>query len=352
MRLCIRGVARLEGLTRRALSPLRAEAIILLYHRVFEAASDPQLVCVTPQHFAEHLEHLHHHYRIMSLNDLVWALRKGRLPKRAVVITFDDGYADNLLNAKPLLERYEAPATVFVITGYVGRGCEFWWDELERLLLITPRLPECLQVTLNGAVYQWQLGEWAQLPEDTKNPYGQWHVELANDPTPRHRAYRELHRLLRPPGEGERAAALAQLRSLSSDDGNGRSGYQAMTPEEVRRLANGELVEIGAHTETHPVLATQLVRIQQKEIMESKQRLETILRRPVTAFSYPYGGQSDVGQDAVRLVREAGYAVACANFSSSITHRSDPFFLPRHIVRDWDGEEFTGRLQRFFHGSQ
>jgi peptidoglycan/xylan/chitin deacetylase (PgdA/CDA1 family) len=321
----------------------------LLYHRVFEALSDPQLLCVTPQHFAEHLEHLRRHYRIMSLGDLARALREERLPKRAVVITFDDGYADDLLNAKPLLERYEAPATVFVITGYLRR--EFWWDELERLLLWTPQLPECLQITLNSAMYEWHLGEWAQLPEDAKRSYGQWHVELSDDPTARHRVYRELCRFMRPLGYGERETVLEALRLQVGDDGQGRPGCQTLTPNEVCQLAEGGLVGVGAHTETHPVLARQPVEMQQKEITESKRHLEAIVGRPITAFSYPYGGQGDIGQDAVRLVREAGYEVACANFPSPVTRRSDHFLLPRHLVRDWDGEEFARRLRGFFHGS-
>lgn len=349
MRLSIRGVGRPKRWVQRALSSFRSKVVILLYHRVFEASSDPQLLCVTPQHFAEHLEYLCRHYRIMSLDDLVRAPKGGRMPKHAVVITFDDGYLDNLLNAEPLLERYDAPATVFVVTGYIGR--EFWWDELERLLLWIPQLPECLQVALNGAVYEWHLGEWARLPEKEKISYWKWHVELSDDPTPRHWAYRELHWLLRSLGEKEQETVLAQLRAQSEDEGSGRTDYRTMTPEEVRRLADGGLIGVGAHTETHPVLATQSVEMQQKEITESKWHLEAIVGRPITAFAYPYGGQGNIGQDAVRLVREAGYELACANFPSPVTHRSDSFFLPRYLVRDWDGDEFAGRLRGFFHGS-
>jgi peptidoglycan/xylan/chitin deacetylase (PgdA/CDA1 family) len=330
---------------------MHSQAIILLYHRVAELPSDPQLLCVTPQHFSEHLEHLRRHYRIMSLSELVRALKERRLPKHAVVITFDDGYADNLLNAKPLLEHYEAPATAFIVTGYVGSEHEFWWDELERLVLLNPELPKHLQVKVNGKIYEWHLNKWARLSEKEISEHRMWNVLLPDDPTPRHRAYRELHRLLRPLGEEEREAVLAQLRAQSEDEGSGRTDYRAMTPEEVCRLADGGLVEVGAHTETHPVLATQPVETQQKEITESKRHLEVIIGRRVTAFSYPYGGRSDVGQDAVRLVREAGYDLACANFPSPITRRSNAFFLPRYLVRDWDGEEFARRLRGFFHGS-
>ena len=62
------------------------------------------------------------------------ALADGEPLSRSVVITFDDGYRDNLLVAKPILEEHGLPATVFVTTGYVGSNRDFWWDELESLL--------------------------------------------------------------------------------------------------------------------------------------------------------------------------------------------------------------------------
>lgn len=346
----VRGIGRLKQGLRWVIAPFQTRVIILLYHRVFEPSSDPQLLCVHPTHFAQHLEHLRRQYSVMSLRELAKALKERQVPKRTVVITFDDGYADNLWNAKLLLEQYDVPATVFVTTGYIGQNREFWWDELERLSLWTPQLPQSLRVTLKGKEHEWHLDQWAQVPEKVLYQYWQWHVALPDDPTPRHRAYRELHRLLRPLGGEEREEVLSQLREQAGVEGSKRTESRAMTPEEICRLAKGRLVEIGAHTETHPVLATQPIEIQRREIVESKRYLEDILGRRVTALSYPYGGGNDVGEDAVRLVQEAGYEVACANFPAPITHRSNPFFLPRFLVRDWDREGFASRLRGFFRG--
>src|SRR4030095_8520096 len=89
-----------------------ARALILMYHRVAELRNDPYLLAVQPNHFSDHLEVIRRHCFPIKLQQLVKALANGRIPKRAVVITFDDGYADNLLNAKPLLERYGTPDTV------------------------------------------------------------------------------------------------------------------------------------------------------------------------------------------------------------------------------------------------
>ncbi len=105
-------------------------ALILGYHRVADVAHDPHLMCVSPQHFAAQLEALRRFAHTVSLQELVLGLQNGALPRRAVALTFDDGYADVLYHAWPLLERYEIPATVFVVSGCLGR--EFWWDESAR----------------------------------------------------------------------------------------------------------------------------------------------------------------------------------------------------------------------------
>ncbi len=107
---------RLRGVPRRTISRLTARPIILMYHRVVDLPADPQLLAVGRAHFAEQLEVLRERFRPASLNDIRLQLADGRLDRRTVVVTIDDGYADNLLNARPLLERFEVPATIFIAT--------------------------------------------------------------------------------------------------------------------------------------------------------------------------------------------------------------------------------------------
>src|SRR5262245_33350534 len=107
-------------------------ALILLYHRVAHGGADPWSMCVTPERFSEQMEALRMTAHPCTLAELVRAHQAGRLPDSAVAVTFDDGYLDNLTNAKPILARCDIPATVFVCSGSIGRKEEFWWDELER----------------------------------------------------------------------------------------------------------------------------------------------------------------------------------------------------------------------------
>lgn len=330
---------------RRIRSRLYPQSLILLYHRVTELPSDPQLLSVTPTHFAEHLEILHKYTCPLTLQQLVQGLREGHIPNQAVVITFDDGYADNLYQAKPLLEQYKVPATVFVTSGYVGQSDEFWWDELDRLLLQPGVLPEILSLNINNNSWQWELREAANYSQETYQRYRHWHMLEQDTPSPRQRLYRSLGQLLRPLPVEERLKTLTELQSWTGAKPEGRLTHRALSPDEVCQLTAGGLIEVGAHTVTHPILSTLSPALQQVEIEQSKAQLERILGRPILSFSYPYGARSDYTSRTIDLVRKAGFECACSNFADTVWSGIDCFQLPRFLVRDWDGAEFARQLQ-------
>jgi peptidoglycan/xylan/chitin deacetylase (PgdA/CDA1 family) len=309
---------------------------------VAEVSSDPQLLSVTPQHFAEQLDILRKYCRPIPLE------QTDQLLRRSVVVTFDDGYADNLWNGKPLLARYDVPATVFVTSACVGQEREFWWDELETLLLECKTLPETLELNINGGIRQWRLGASADYGEDASNHYPSWTVAEKHDPSPRQFVYRSLHQLLRPMPEREQQKVLNQLRHVAGASSNGGSTSRPLSPAEVIELDQGGLVEVGSHTVTHPVLSTLPVVEQRTEIERSKADLEKVLGRPVSSFAYPFGTRSDYSQETVAATRDAGYHRACSNFAGIVGPATDRFQLPRFLVRDWDGDEFNRRLHEWF----
>jgi peptidoglycan/xylan/chitin deacetylase (PgdA/CDA1 family) len=109
-------------------------------------------------------------------------------------------------------------------------------------------------------------------------------------------------------------------------------------------------VEIGGHTDTHPVLSMLPPREQDEEIRKAKARLEEILDAPVTSFAYPYGQPADVGPQTPRLAKQAGFGCACAVDDALVTASSDPFRLPRLFVEDMDGDGLEELLRRAFEG--
>jgi peptidoglycan/xylan/chitin deacetylase (PgdA/CDA1 family) len=115
------GLSRLWPVAQRLKKLFAPKAIILMYHRVTQVGADPWGLGVTPSHFAEQLAVLQKDGQPMRLPELVQALWARKIPRRAVVVTFDDGYADNLYNVKPLLDQYNIPATMFLSSGYIGQ---------------------------------------------------------------------------------------------------------------------------------------------------------------------------------------------------------------------------------------
>ncbi len=343
----LHGLGSVRHMVRSISAPFRSGTVILLYHRVFEAMSDPQLLCVTPPHFEEHLNHLQQQYQVLSLRGLAETLRIGKSPRRAVVLTFDDGYADNLYDAKPLLERFGIPATVFVTTGQITAEREQWWDELD-ILLQPGSLPETLQLSIDGKTYRWHLGETSHYTQGDYERYHSWNVLASNDPSPRHSLYRSLHQLLRPLRKEAQNEALDNLIAQGSLKPVIRPTHRTLSANELLRLTQGGLVEVGAHTVTHPVLATLLPAQQRDEIQQSKSTLENILGHPITSFSYPYGPPLDYTAETVALVLEAGFACACSNFAGVAHRKTDLHQLPRMLVRDWDGDDFASKLRTWF----
>jgi peptidoglycan/xylan/chitin deacetylase (PgdA/CDA1 family) len=325
----------------RLFRTLDPRPIILMYHRVEELATDPQLLAVKPLHFAQHLAVLRRGFRVISLVELVEALGRGRFPRQAVVVTIDDGYADNLANAKPLLESFDTPATVFVTTGSIGSEREFWWDELERFVLHPGQLPRRLRLTIRGHSHEWDLGEAAAYSADDFERNKSWHVEQPSDPSPRQSLYRALYSHLHPLSHDEKWTVLGDLAQQAEIGAAGRSTHHVVSDEELRQLGGG-VIEIGAHSVTHPTLAALSPDAQRHEIRDSKALLEGRLGHPIVGFAYPHGSYTAA---TVAAVREAGYGYACTSDARLVNRGSDPLLLPRLVPRHWDGQTFEAWLR-------
>ena len=344
----IHGLSKLQQATRQVRNWIAPGGLILLYHRIAEMPTDPFNLCVAPHRFAEHLAILKEHYHPMSLQQVVQTIQAGKQPNRAIAVTFDDGYADNLWNAKPLLEDYDVPATVFVATGHLEQKREFWWDELDRLLLQPGRLPSCLNLNINGKPYYWELGEASDYSDDDyqRDRTWNWYVQEQSDPGARQRLYRSLYQRLYPLSLNERQSLLDKLLAWSGAPATGRSTYRSLSPIEVCQLEQGELIEIGAHTINHPFLATLPIEAQQQEIQQSKTELETLLNHPVNSFAYPHGNYTT---QTIDLVRKTGFACACSTSEHRIRQPANCFQLPRVVVGNWDGDTFARWLSNWFH---
>lgn len=326
----------------RSGTPAKGGVAILLYHRVTNLAFDPQMLSVTPRHFEQHLGVLRRHAEPLSLAALGDRLAEGTVPRRGVVVTFDDGYADNYREALPILERYDVPATVFAVSGYVGADREYWWDELEQLVFETPKLPSHPSLTIGEGVAELDLSDGSGARRaDTPD----WNVTDRADPTLRHALYRTLFDRLRPMPHECRDRVLDEIAERAGVARFVRPTHRPMTRDELRRLHDGGLVSIGAHTATHPVLSMLPAERQRREIVASKLALEETIDAPVTTFAYPFGTRHDYADKTVRTVDEVGFTVACANTPGLVGPDAPRYALPRLLIRDWDGDTLWRKLQ-------
>ena len=271
------------------------DPLILLYHRVTRLANDCWSIAVTPAHFAEQMEVLRARGKVLPLSALDAVPARPNARAATVVVTFDDGYADNLYEALPVLQRFDVPATVFVATDAVDHAREFWWDDLERL--VAPAEYDAL---------------WARLRDVSAQ---------------------------------EREAVLDALRDATHVDSTPRRGYKPLTPEELASLSRDARIEIGAHTASHARLAALTGASQRAEIEAGRVALQSIIDRPIESFAYPFGRAGDYTAETMDLVREAGFTRACTNHAGRVARSADRFALPRLYVQDWDGDEFAAALR-------
>lgn len=307
--------AKLTG--RKLRSRFVGRGLILGYHSVSEVEVDPFGLFVSKEHFAEHLEVLSDLSCIIPLREMSEGLRRGDLPSRAVSITFDDGYLDNLPVLTALSQDRHLSATVFVIEGLMGETT--WWDRLAEVVKLHEKLPATLKFDHDSAVINLNL-----YPEESDSELGSLMVRL----------FRNLWGI----DEEHRRKILNKLESLLELDASD-SPRRIMSAEEAKQLADIPNIEVGAHTVSHPALARLSMRAQRNEIMEAKLGLEKKISKQVLGFAYPHGS---VSQGTLSAVADAGYMYACGSVADTVRLGSNIYHLPRISVGDWSG----GTLRR------
>lgn len=235
------------------------------------------------------------------------------IPSRAVAVMLDDGYMDNYLNAFPILRRYGVPATIFLVTGYIGTGSIFWWDRIGEILkrtnhrrFATEEVKRCLNGTANG------------LP-----------VEVSLTSTnAKNKAWRLLTASLKQcePALIDEAVTLME-RELGVKTEDFRHHHATLNWAQVREMSeNG--IDFGAHTVTHASLRSLPLARVMEEVLESKQAIETETGKPVVSLTYPYGDHPDAAGVVPKLAA-SGFDCAFLSQNGYICPKSDPFALKR-----------------------
>lgn len=269
----------------------------LMYHRFPGTESDIRTT------LSAQCDHLRRNYHLVSAAEVADALSGARpLPPNSLTVTVDDGYRD-FQAAWDVFRSYGVKVTLFVVSRFVNRELWLWPDQIKSLFQTSPL--ESVEVPLpDGTVFRAALSEaYAQALADAL-------VSVSN--ADRIRVLEDLPGRLRtnlPASIPERFAALSW--------------------DELRRMSN-EGLEVGAHTQTHPVLS-RLATTEEvnREIAGSRAEIESRLQRSVAHFCYPNGKRADYDDRAVAAVKSAGYRTAFNAESGMNGPVADPLQLSR-----------------------
>jgi peptidoglycan/xylan/chitin deacetylase (PgdA/CDA1 family) len=288
--------------------------LVLVFHRVLPKA-DP-LLSEDPDvaDFAAQMDIVRATCTVLPLAEAVERLYTRSLPPNAACITLDDGYANNLTCAAPVLEERGLPATVFVTTGFLEGG-RMWNDTV---IESVRRAGEQLDLTSIG------LGRFELL-----------------DVSARRRASQSLRRKLKYLDREERAQKTSQIAEIVGLD---LPESLMLSESQVKELVQRG-IDIGAHTMSHPILTRLDDATARREIVTSKETLEAVTGRRVELFAYPNGQpQRDYARRHVEMVREAGFSAAVSHAWGACHVGSDRFQLPR--MKPWETSRvgFIGRL--------
>jgi peptidoglycan/xylan/chitin deacetylase (PgdA/CDA1 family) len=299
-----------------------AHLTIFTYHRV-TAQPDPLLPDeFHARSFAAQMSWIADYFRVLSLPDAVKTLAQGTLPARAAAITFDDGYANNLEVALPILQRHKLTATVFIAVDAVERG--IMWNDL--VIEALRRAPAELDLSKLG-VGKLNMPDAAARAAAIESVLSQLkYLPLAE----RWQRTDELYRSV---------AGSAPPRLM-------------MTPEGVRQLADAG-IDIGAHTVNHPILKGMTDDDARREIVGSARWVAGVTGRAPRSFAYPNGrpGLDYESRHAV-MAREAGFELAVTTQWGYATRASSAYELPRIAPWDRTRHRFWARMVKTHLGAQ
>ncbi|SEM87429.1 polysaccharide deacetylase family protein [Nitrosomonas marina] len=278
----------------------RARLSIVLYHRV-PLKPDELFPGQEDAHsFETQICHLSRHFNVLPLHEAIQRLQDKTLPSRAACITFDDGYANNVEVALPILQKYKVAATFFIAAGFID-GSMMWNDKLIELLR-----------RASGSVLNLD-----------KIGLGEYEIGTLEQ---RRQTVLTLIETFKYMPYAERSEQLDRLCNLIPET---LPGNVMMNPDQIRQL-HGAGMEIGGHTVTHPILTRLETSAAYAEIEHGKTILENILQAPVRYFAYPNGKPGrDYLTEHVDMLKRIGFDAAVSTAWGTATTSTDIYQLPR-----------------------
>lgn len=286
-------------------APLRGNPVIVGYHRVLLHDQWQQYPCihtdlaVTPARFAEHMAYWASNAHAVSMDDVA----RGNLPQQAVAVGFDDFYADVAHYALPILEKFNIPAVLYLCTDFVDGEPFLWWYGIDAAVNSGKQQ---LDAHFAGAHFAGPL----------------------RTPLQRLAMFRRLNAFCFRLEEEQQRLFIDSLGTTR----HCRQPDAMPTWEMVARLAEHPLITIGAHTLNHGALGTLSDEECQRQIEQSRLRIEEMLGKPVRHLAYPFGGYNAAWQREYETAARLGFATAVTTERGTNSPATSPHALFRSVI--------------------
>lgn len=291
---------------------------ILIYHRVLEMPDPLQPSEPSIADFDWQMRLLKEHFTVLSLGEALARMKAGQLPPRAACVTFDDGYADNLTLAQPILNRYGIPATVYVATDYLDGG-----------IMFNDAVLECVKQFKHDSL------DVSWLRSGLIAKFGNNSERLAS--------FSLITGLVKYLPTSQRNEVIGRLIEDTS----------AIMPKDLMLTSNQLIelsdsgVEIGAHTASHPILANLSEADALGEITAGRDALRARLNKDIRFFAYPNGIPNKDFNDAhVRMLPDLGFDCAVSTSAGVSDSHTNIYELKRFTPWDKTPGRFLIRLLR------
>jgi peptidoglycan/xylan/chitin deacetylase (PgdA/CDA1 family) len=318
--------------------------LVLMYHRIDDVEMDPWKIAVHPRHFEAQLQVLTK-WNVIPASRIGDFNSKKSFRKPAVCITFDDGYRDNVENALPLLEKYECPASFFINTSYIGKQKEFWWDMLESIFLSDIPLPEKIELSHSGEKFEFDLGQDANMHAETMKAHTKDWIAWEKAPGQRHEIFYKVWDIFRKCPPFQRDSMAEQLLDYVANHYKPDQRRYPLSDAQFELLADHPLINIGAHTHSHPALPALNYTTAREEILLGKTNLEARMGKKVWNMSYPFGSYN---KETLALLAELDIDQAFTTEAIPVEPHSHTLRMGRYQVMDLDGDAFEKQLQQWF----
>lgn len=299
-------LARRAGLTSAARHLNRHSLLVVCYHGVTSERTSDDWLLLPLSDFEKQLVHLTRHFRLVSIDEGLRLLRAGKLDEPTACITFDDGYANNLTEALPVLRRHDAPATVYLVTEFVGTNRRLWTTRVE-------------YAVRDAAVSQLSIGD-----PQIDGPIGA-------SPEQREAAARRIKERLKRLDDDQRLGIMSAIIDQIGASPRELDEHRLLSREELRALDADGSVTFGAHSSTHPILARLPDDRLEAEITRSVEYVRR-LKHVSNTFAYPNGRPEDYDRRARAVLEGLGVGGAVTTVRGRCRASGRPFEIPRLVV--------------------